>query len=382
MQRPGGLPRAARAGRSGTPGRSRRGGRGRSGAHGISWGRAGRGSSAHGQPAAAPRRGRKGCWTATRVRRSINPRRGRWCGTDVELRHLRYVVAVADDLSFTRAAARLHVDQPSLSRQIRAVERALGVDLFTRTTRSVRLTTAGEEFVRSARQALAEVDRGMEAARRAGGADGGTVLRLGYLVPLRDQMMMRLVREVEAAVPALRLGLAQYDYATPDAGLGAGDVDLGIVNLPLSTAGLDSEPLLTEPRVVVVAADHPLAARDAVRLADLEAQQDLLWAVPPAGDPLWRAYWAAGDHRGGRLPERRCEPRNPDEYAHLVATGRAFGLNLRAAAEPFAGYGMASVPVVDLDPVTIHVAWRRHDPPPHLPAIRTVVRRLRTAGGR
>ncbi|HXV92112.1 MAG TPA: LysR family substrate-binding domain-containing protein, partial [Pseudonocardia sp.] len=172
----------------------------------------------------------------------------------------------------------------------------------------------------------------------------------------------------------------QYDYATPDAGLGTGEVDLGIVNLPLSTPGLVTETLLVEPRVVVVAADHPLAARQVVHLAELEAERELLWAVPPAGDPLWRAYWAAGDRRGGRLPERRCEPRNPDEYAQLVAAGRAFGLNLPAAAEPFAAYGVAAVPVVDLAPVTISLAWRAARPPAHLAAVLDVVRGLRGSG--
>jgi DNA-binding transcriptional LysR family regulator len=296
---------------------------------------------------------------------------------DIELRHLRYVVAVADELSFTRAARRLHLDQPSLSRQIRKIEHALGVALFARTTRAVTVTTAGAEFVRSARQVLAETDRAVEAARRAAGGAHPTTVRLGYLVPLRDQLMTRLVRGAEAAVPDLRLTLVQFDYATPDAGLGTGEVDLAIVNLPLSTPGLATEALLVEPRVVVVATDHPFAARRTLRLADLESERDLLWAVPPAGDPLWRAYWAAGDRRGGRLPERRCEPRNPDEYAQLVAAGRAFGLNLRAAAEPFAAYGVAAVPVVDLEPVTISVAWRAAEPPPHLAAVLRVVRDLR-----
>lgn len=297
---------------------------------------------------------------------------------DVELRHLRYVVAVADELSFTRAAARLFVDQPSLSRQIKAVERSLGVALFERTTRSVALTPAGERFVASARRILADTDRAVEQARRSAGDAATSTLRLGYLVPLRDQLMTRLVAGLESGVPGLRVALQQFDYTTPDAGLGAGAVDVGIVTLPLGTEGLASEPLVTEPRVVTVAAQHPLARREAVELADLEAETELLWAVPPVGDEVWRAYWSAGDRRGGRLPERRCEPRDPQEYAHLVATGKAFGLNLPAAAEPFAAYGIAAVPVRDLEPVTIHVAWREDAPPPHLDAIRAVVGRLRT----
>ncbi|WP_380166786.1 LysR family transcriptional regulator [Jannaschia sp. R86511] len=296
---------------------------------------------------------------------------------DIELRHLRHIVAVADELSFTRAAARLHLDQPSLSRQVRGLERRLGVDLFTRTTRSVALTAAGEELVRTARRVLADVDRGVESARRAGGAGAVRPVRLGYLVPLRDQLMSRLVRGLETGEPRSSVTLVQYDYATPDAGLGAGDVDLGVVNMPLSTRGLASEPLLVEPRVVVVADDDPLAACESVTLADLEARTDLLWAVPPSGDEVWRTWWAAGDARGGRLPERRCEPRNPDEYAQLVAAGKAFGLNLRAAAEPFAAYAVAAVTVSDIAPVTISVAWREADPPAGLERVRAIVRGLR-----
>jgi DNA-binding transcriptional LysR family regulator len=300
---------------------------------------------------------------------------------DVELRHLRYVVAVADELSFTRAAATLFVDQPSLSRQIKAVERSLGVTLFERTTRSVTLTPAGERFVASARRILADTDRAIEQARRSA-EDAATTLRLGYLVPLRDQLMSRLVTRLEDAVPGLRVALQQFDYTTPDAGLGAATVDVGIVTLPIGTEELATEPLVTEPRVVTVAADHRFADRDAVTLADLEAETDLLWAVPPAGDAVWRAYWSAGDRRGGRLPERRCEPRDAQEYAHLVAAGKAFGLNLPAAAEPFAAYGIAAVPVSDLEPVTVHVAWRASAPPPHLDAICTVVAGLRHEAAR
>jgi DNA-binding transcriptional LysR family regulator len=297
---------------------------------------------------------------------------------DIELRHLRYVVAVADELSFTRAARRLLLDQPSLSRQVRKVEQSLGVALFERSTRSVVLTAAGADFVRSARRVLTEAERAVESARRVAQAGAPTTLRLGYLVPLRNQLMSRLVRAAEERVPELHIELVQYDYTVPDAGLGAAEVDLGIVNLPLSTTGLATATLLVEPRVVMLPVDHPIATRSGVQLADLEAETTLLWAVPPSGDPVWRSYWAAGDRRGGRLPERRCEPRNPDEYAQLVAAGRAFGLNLPAAAEPFAAYGIASVPVVDLEPVRICLAWRTADSPPHLPALLDVLDDLAT----
>ncbi len=297
---------------------------------------------------------------------------------EIELRHLRYVVAVADDLSFTRAAQRLHLDQPSLSRQVRRVEQFLGVELFRRTTRSVTVTAAGEEFVRSARRVLDDTERAVEAARRSARSGRPTTLRLGYLVPLRDQLMTRLVRAAEARVPGLHLALVQYDYTVPDAGLGAAEVDLAIVNLPLATVGLRTATLLVEPRVAMLPSDHPLARRSTVQLADLESETTLLWAVPPSGDPVWRAYWSAGDRRGGRLPERRCEPRNPDEYAQLVAAGRAFGLNLPAAAEPFTDYGIALVPVTDLDPVAVCLAWRAADPPPHLHELLDVVEDLRS----
>jgi DNA-binding transcriptional LysR family regulator len=293
---------------------------------------------------------------------------------DVELRHLRFVVAVEEERSFTRAAVRLHVDQPSLSRQIGLLERHLGVRLFERTTRSVRPTAAGSELARAARKVLASVDSAIELARRSGQSPDEQVLRLGYLVPLRGQLMTRLVREVERRVPGLRVALAQFGYDTPDAGLASGEVDVAIVNLPLSNQDLVTLPLLTEPRVVVISSDHPIARLSSVTLAQLDDLDEMLWAIPPLGDPVWRAFWSAADHRGGRLPERRCEPRNPDEYAQLVAAGKAFGLNLPAAADPFRSYGVAAVPVRDLAPVTICLAWRRSDPPPNEREIRACVR--------
>jgi DNA-binding transcriptional LysR family regulator len=292
---------------------------------------------------------------------------------DVELRHLRFVVAVEEERSFTRAAARLHVDQPSLSRQIGMLERMLGVRLFERTTRTVRPTAAGVELARSARKILASVDSAIELARRSGPSPDEQVLRLGYLVPLRGQMMTRLVRDVERRVPGLRVVLTQFGYDTPDAGLASGDVDVAIVNLPLSNKDVVALPLLTEQRVVVISSDHPFARLPSVTLAQLDDLDDMLWAIPPRGDSVWRAFWSAADHRGGRLPERRCEPRNPDEYAQLVAAGKAFGLNLPAAAEPFLSYGIAAVPVSDLSAVTICLAWRRSDPPRHEQEIRACV---------
>jgi DNA-binding transcriptional LysR family regulator len=293
------------------------------------------------------------------VGRAVGGRRRRRRGVDVELRHLTYAVAVADHLSFTRAAARLHLDQPSLSRQIRALERCVGVQLFHRTTRSVTITAAGAEFVLSARRILGEVDRAVECARHAGSRTGQLTVRLGD-VPFGCRLMTTLVRELEASVPGLGLTLVAYTFATPDVGLGAGDVDAGLVLLPLSTPGLQLEPVLREARALLVAADHPWAARDSVTLAELEAEDRLLWAVPPEGEPVWRAHWAAGDRRGGRLPRRARFHWDLDEYAQLVATGRAFGLAMATVMRPLLSYGVAVVPVTDLtEPAVLAPAWRK-----------------------
>ncbi|WP_375426670.1 LysR family transcriptional regulator [uncultured Friedmanniella sp.] len=293
---------------------------------------------------------------------------------DVELRQLRYFLAVADELNFTRAAAQLRLDQPALSRQIRRLEHTLGVALFVRTSRRVELTPAGARLQVGARELLAR-EESVLAEVRSLGVSRPTRLRLGWLVPFRDQLMARLVRSFEADADAT-VDLVRTDFTDPSGGLAAGLVDAAIVNPPLATSGLSYLPLLRERRVVIIADTHPLARQQTVTLADLDAL-DLLWAVPPSDDQVWQDHWAAADMPGRRLPARRWAIAENQDYLQRVAAGQAFGLNLvGAVGDALRDYGIAAVPVSDLGPTTIALAWRTGDPNPLLPDLAAAARRL------
>ena len=293
---------------------------------------------------------------------------------NVELRHLRSFVAVAQELNFTRAAAHLHLDQPALSRQIRQLERALGVRLFHRTTRRVELTAAGVKLYDTAGTLLTELDHIFTDLRQQDRA-GPAVLRLGWLISFRDQFMSRLIRSFEATTGAT-VALSRYDFTDPSAGLATRSVDAAMVNPPLGVSGLIFEPLFTDPRVLIIANNHPLAKRVGITVAELDTL-DMLWAVPPGNDPVWQSYWALADRPGHALPSRRIEIRIYQDYLQAVAAGHVIGLSTRAAAaDDYAQYGIAAVPVTDLPPASFGVAWYTDDLNPLLPPLAAAAREL------
>src|SRR4051812_47067959 len=187
--------------------------------------------------------------------------------TDLEVRQLRYFVAVAEELHFGRAAERLGMAQPPLSRAIRELERQLGVQLLERTTRQVALTAAGSVLLDDARRALDVVSAAARRARNAGQVTPR--LRLALKADYDAGMLPRILaafQEQEAALPVELLlgGRGEQIPALRD-----GRADVAILPEPFDGRGMDVEPLLTEPRLVALAADDPLAARTDLRLADL-----------------------------------------------------------------------------------------------------------------
>ena len=186
---------------------------------------------------------------------------------DLEVRQLRYFVAVAEELHFGRAAVRLGMAQPPLSRAIRDLERQLGVALLERTTRQVRLTAAGEVLLRDARTALEAVTAAARRARQAGSPSPRLRVALkadvdGGLLP---QILDAYCSDDAAMPPELVLG----GFGKQAQALRDGHADVGLLLCPFDDRGLDSEPLLTEPLLAALAAVDPLAARTRLCLADL-----------------------------------------------------------------------------------------------------------------
>ena len=195
---------------------------------------------------------------------------------DLEPRLLRYFLAVANELHFGRAAARLYISQPSLSNQIRTLERTLGTDLFVRTSRQVALTPAGRALLEEAPLALAALERAAEGARLAGEGIAGTV-RLGYSPMAGYETLGAILTAVEHDSPNLTVIASESFSAQIPGRLLAGELDVGLALFPESVRGVRSEPLRVEPLALLLGEDHPLAEADPIPVRRLESETLLLF---------------------------------------------------------------------------------------------------------
>lgn len=214
----------------------------------------------------------------------------------MELRRLRYFVAVAEELSFTRAAGRLHIAQPALSEQVKRLERELAVQLFERSRHFVRLTGAGEALLTEARNLLSQADRTREVAQAAHRGEHGH-LAIGCVPSGFANILQPVVRRFGKRYPAVSLSLRELIGDAQVAEIDAQRLDLGFVrNLP-RVAGYRSITVLQEPFVAVLPDDDVLAAQDRVHLADL-ADRSFVFVGRRAGaqyfDSLLRACREAG----------------------------------------------------------------------------------------
>lgn len=196
----------------------------------------------------------------------------------MDLRRLRYFVAVAEDLHFGRAAARLHLAQPSLSQQIQALEEEVGAALLNRNRRRVELTAAGRLLLPEARAVLAQAERALLVARRAGRGEVGR-LEIGFTgsAPF-NPLLPQTVRRFRERWPDVHLSLNEMPTTAQFEALTAGRLDVGFLRpgQPMEMVGIAQRLLLREPLLAVLAADHPLAAAETVGLADLAGQPFIL----------------------------------------------------------------------------------------------------------
>jgi len=193
----------------------------------------------------------------------------------MNLRDLRYLVALADERHFGKAAERCFVSQPTLSAQIRKLEDYLGVVLVERQPKRVSLTETGEKIVARARVVLQEADAIVEIARTDRDPLSGA-LKLALIPTVGPYLLPHVVGPLRKAVPRLKLMLYEYQTAPLLEKLRAGELDCGIIALPMPTEGLETEVLYDEPFTLAVPANHPLADRDRVKLEDIKDETLLL----------------------------------------------------------------------------------------------------------
>ncbi|GAA4601165.1 DNA-binding transcriptional LysR family regulator [Actinoplanes octamycinicus] len=277
--------------------------------------------------------------------------------SDLEVRQLRYFVAVAEELHFGRAAERLGMAQPPLSRAIRELERQLGVRLLERTTRQVALTAAGRVLLRDARTALDAVAAADRRTRNAGST--APALRLAFKPDYDAGLLPRMLAEYQRDPAAQPVDLLMGGRGEQVPALRDGRADVAILPTPFAGSGLDFEPLLTEPRLVALAADDPLAARTGLQLADLAGR------ILPDGVP-------ADDETGPPLPEHDRPPcRDLGQILHLIELGAVVWFPPLSLVRRHRRPGIAYLPVRDLGPSTLVVAWPQDS---HSPAVAAFVR--------
>ncbi|WP_199486324.1 LysR family transcriptional regulator [Actinomadura logoneensis] len=278
--------------------------------------------------------------------------------SDLEVRQLRYFVAVAEELHFGRAAARLGMAQPPLSRAIRELERQLGVALLERTTRSVRLTSAGEVLLRDARIVLEAVGAAGRRARHAG--KPRQRLRLALKADNDGGMLSAILAAYQQEDAALPVELVWGGRGEQPQALRDGRADVGLLLSPFDDRGLDSEPLRTEPRMAVLAADDPLAARTSLHLADLSGR------VLPDGSPVVPGETPASpdDIRDkaaerGLVAEGRPSVADLSQVFRLVELGCVVCLLPAWVTRANPRAELAYVPLVDVEPAVLSVGWPR-----------------------
>lgn len=213
----------------------------------------------------------------------------------MELRHLRYFVAVAEELHFGRAAQRLHISQPPLSQQIRALERELGVELFTRGKRRVELTHAGKVFLQQANLVLAAAGEAAEAARRAERGETGR-LAIGFIHAASFNLLPEILRRFRQRMPAVELSLQELSGTAQQPALTEGSIDVGLLRPPLVNALLDVDVLVRERLIVGLPHGHRLARREEISLRELAAEPFVLYT--PGRSPLYGQVLSACQKAG------------------------------------------------------------------------------------
>jgi DNA-binding transcriptional LysR family regulator len=290
---------------------------------------------------------------------------------DVHGRDLRYFVALAEELHFTRAAERLYLSQPALSKQIRMLERQLDAELFERDRQGVTLTPVGAALLPHARRVLAAWDEAWQAAGQARSKQRATLVLGMSTSPARSGMLPAIRSRFTAMHPGATVSLHEIGWEDPTAGLASKATDVAFVWLPLPDAGRYRWIVVAEePRLVAMPADGPLARRIARRRPGPEAAVDFadlldepFLALPRSAGPL-REYWLATDARGGQSPVVGAEVSSVGETYEALMDGRGIVLLASGNAPLVALDGVITRPVRGLSPSQLALAWRAGDDRP------------------
>jgi DNA-binding transcriptional LysR family regulator len=275
----------------------------------------------------------------------------------MDLRRLRYFVAVAEEQSFSRAAQRLHMAQPPLSSQIKHLEASLEVRLFDRTSRGAQLTDAGQLLLDEARRILSQVEQTTRAVRQAGNGEVGRIT-LGFVPSASNEMLPELLKVFRSLYPGVELFLREMRPDHIVRSLHSGQIDVGFLYLPLEDAALDIACVSREPLVLAIPESHSLASQETVHLRDVAGEPFIMparYQMPGLYGQVMQACQAAGFS-----PEAvQKDVWLMQTIVGLVAGNTGVAL-VPASLRNFRRAGVAYRSVADLSPtVELGMVWRK-----------------------
>ena len=284
---------------------------------------------------------------------------------------MQYFVAVAEELHFGRAAARLHIAQPSLSHEIRRLEQQLGVTLLNRTSRRVELTPAGHALLSEGRRLLAHAQRAIRITRAAGSEQ----LVVAFYGSAASALLPDVLRAFTEQHPSVEVSLRELLLDRVEDILG-GEVDVAFTRLQPGQTDAEIEVIARERRVIALPTTHPLATRDSLRFADLRDESFI--TNPAVRDPGPPTRWLAEQQRH-ELPGRvAAKAASVQEILTLVASGRGVCLVPAPVARHYPRADVSYVDVTDAEPALVSLAW---DSQSRRPVVDSFIRIVREVAG-
>jgi DNA-binding transcriptional LysR family regulator len=290
----------------------------------------------------------------------------------LELRHLRYFVAVAEELNFSRAAERLHMAQPPLSAAIRQLEQELGTELLLRTTREVRLTESGDAFLQGARRTLVELDRARSDAQRAAAGEIGA-LRVGFSWSARFETLPAIGRAFRSSHPDVSLLTEEMWNARMLPALRSGTIDLAVALCPEIAGECSYLSMRTEPVVALLSDSHPFAARETIELRELANDGFLMF--PRELAPRLYEFMTGLCRHAGFEPIVRGESFHSGWDLQILADVEVVALAPASVACDLPEGILASVITDPRDQLETAIVWRKDDRSPANLAFRSAAER-------